>query len=188
MDWDRLKISKERKILLIAGAVLLLLGLVYRYFPAIDSMASLDDEILLKEQKLIKYRKMVRERNELEQKLINLNRTLERAEAGLLSGETSALAAVDIQNTLNAIAENIDVEVLTMRVLKPDEKEENLYIAVPVQVTLRGKVRQLKEMLYQVEDNAKLLKISDLRIRVIRSKEEGEVQATLTVEGFMKRT
>lgn len=184
----KFNISKERKIILIAGVVLLLMGVIYRYFPVFDSFTSLDDEIALKEQKLIKYRKMVQERNELEQKLIRLNRILERAESGLLTGDTPSLAAVDIQNIINKIAGNIGAEVLTMRVLKVDEKEETLYMAIPVQVTFRSRMRQLKELLYMIEDNPKLLKISDFRIRMIHGKEEGEIQATLTVEGFMKRT
>ncbi len=188
MNWIKFKLSKERKIILIAGALLLLIGVIYRNLPVFDNIASLDDEIILKEKKLIKYRRMVKERNELDQKLITLNRTLDKAQAGLLNGETPSLAAVDIQNRINKIAGNVEVEVLTMRVLKTDEKEENLYMAVPVQVTFRSRMRQLKEMLYMIENNAKLLKISDFRIRLIHSKEEGEVQATLTVEGFMKRS
>ena len=54
-----LKIGKERKILLIVGAILLLLGVVYRFFPFWESIDSLEDEIALTRKKLEKYRSMV---------------------------------------------------------------------------------------------------------------------------------
>jgi Tfp pilus assembly protein PilO len=184
----QLKINKERKIILIAGALVLFVGVLYRFFPVFESMESLEQEIVLKQKKLQKYRRMVQERNELESKLISYNRIVERAESGLLEGETSALAAVDIQNILNEITGKSDLEVLTMRVLKPEGKEEDLYTTIPVQITLRCTVRQLKEVVYQIESASKLLRIGDFRVRVVRSKDEGQVQATLTVEGFTKKT
>ena len=106
----------------------------------------------------------------------------------MLDGETPALAAVDIQNILNEITGKSELEVLTMRVLKAESEEEDLYTTVPVQITIRCTVRQLKEVVYQVESASKLLRISDFRVRVVRGKkEEGQVQATLTVEGFMEK-
>ena len=183
-----LKISKEKKILLTVGAILLLFGVVYRFFPFWESIESLEDEIALTRKKLGKYRSMVPERNELEKRLINYNRIIERAEGGLLEGETPALAAVDIQNILNEITGKSELEVLTMRVLKAESEEEDLYTTVPVQITIRCTVRQLKEVVYQVESASKLLRISDFRVRVVRGKkDEGQVQATLTVEGFMEK-
>ena len=182
-----IKLNKQRKVILIAGAIALFVGVVYRFFPIFDNIESMDDEIALKEKKLVKYRAMVREREALESKLISLNRAIERAENGLLEGETPALAAVDVQNILNEITGKSELEVLTMRVLKPQGKDEDLYTAIPVQITIRCTIRQLKEILYQVESSSRLLRISDFRVRVIRSKVEGQIQATLTVEGFVKK-
>ncbi len=184
----KLKINKERKIILVVGAVVILAGILYRFFPVFESMESLEQEIVLKQKKLLKYRQMVQERNELESRLISYNRIIERAESALLEGETSALAAVDIQNILSEITGKSDLEVLTMRILKPENKEEDLYTTIPVQITLRCTVRQLKEVVYQIESAPKLLRIGDLRVRVVRGKVEGQVQATLTVEGYTKKT
>jgi Tfp pilus assembly protein PilO len=183
----KLKINKERKIILLVGAVVILAGILYRFFPVFESMESLEQEIVLKQKKLQKYRQMVQERNELESRLISYNRIIERAESALLEGETSALAAVDIQNILSEITGKSDLEVLTMRVLKPEGEEEDLYTTIPVQITLRCTVRQLKEVVYQIESAPKLLRIGDLRVRVVRGKIEGQVQATLTVEGYTKK-
>jgi Tfp pilus assembly protein PilO len=116
-----------------------------------------------------------------------LNRIIENAESGLLEGKTPALGAVDVQNILKEITDKNDMEVLTMRVMKPENKEEDIYMIIPVQITIRCSVRQLKEVIYQIESSSRLLRISDCRIRVIRGRVEGQVQATLTVQGFMKK-
>lgn len=164
-----------------------MLGIVYRFFPIIENIESLEDEIALKEKNLIKYRRMVQERNELEARRLSLNRMVERAESGLLDGKTASLGAVNVQNTLKEITGQRDMEVLTMRVLKPESKEEDIYMSIPVQITVRCTIRQLKEIIYQIESSSKFLKINDCRIRVIRGRTEGQIQATLTVTGFMKK-
>ena len=182
-----IRLDRQKKILLVIGAVILFIGVIYRFFPFFENIESLDNEILLKEKKLAKYHQMVRERNDLEAKLESLNQIIENAESGLLEGKTTALAAVDVQNILKEITDKSDMEVLTMRVMKPENKEEDVYITIPVQITIRSSVRQLKEVIYQIESSSRLLKISDCRVRVIRGRVEGQVQATLTIQGFMNK-
>jgi Tfp pilus assembly protein PilO len=181
------KLDKQKKTLLIIGAVVLFIGAIFRFFPFFENIESLDDEISLKEKNLIKYRQMLRERNDLEARLVSLNRVIENAESGLLDGKTPALGAVDVQNILKEITDKSDMEVLSMRVMKPENKEEDIYMTIPVQITIRSSIRELKEFFYQLESSSTLLKVSDCRIRVIRGRIEGQVQATLTVQGFMKK-
>ena len=182
-----IKLDKQKKALIIIGAVVVFIAVLYRFFPFFENIESLDDEISLKEKNLIKYRQMVRERNDLEAKLDSLNRIIENAESGLLEGKTPALSAVDVQNILKEITDKSDMEVLTMRVMKPENKEEDIYMIIPVQITIRSSVRQLKEVIYQIESSSRLLRVSDCRVRVVRGRVEDQVQATLTVQGFMKK-
>lgn len=182
-----IRLDKQKKITISISAVLLLLVLIYRFFPFLENIESKDEEIVLKEKNLIKYRQMVKERNNLETKLDSLNQIIENAESGLLVGKTPALSAVDVQNILKEITDKTNLEVLTMRVMKPENNEEDPYMIIPVQITTRSSVRQLKDFIYQVESSAQLLRISDCRVRVVRGKVEDQVQATLTVQGFMKK-
>jgi Tfp pilus assembly protein PilO len=181
------KLEKRKKTLVLIGAIVIFVAVLYRFFPFFENIESLDDEIALKEKNLIKYRQMVRERNDLESKLASLNRIIENAEIGLLEGKTPALAAVDVQNILKVITDKSDMEVLTMRVMQPENKEEDIYMIIPVQITIRCSVRQFKEIIYQIESSSRLLRISDCRVREIRGRVEGQVQATLTVQGFMNK-
>ncbi len=182
--------NKERKYILIGGVLLLLTGAVYRFFPEIEAFQPSGEEIVLKQKKLIKYRQTVQERSQTDAKLIALNRSLERSEAGLLNGETPALAAVDIQNILNQIAGKSKVEVKAMRVLEPAEPEDGppvkaQFLRIPVQITVSSSIRQLKEILYGIETSSKLLRITEMKVTAGRSKPAEQIYSTLVVEGFM---
>jgi hypothetical protein len=182
--------NKERKYILIGGALLLLIGAVYRFFPEIEAFQPSGEEIVLKQKKLIKYRQTVEERSQTDAKLIALNRSLERSEAGLLNGETPALAAVDIQNILNQIAGKSKVEVKAMRVLEPAEPEDGppikaQFLRIPVQITVNSTIRQFKEILYGIETSSKLLRITEMKITAGRSKPAEQIYSSLVVEGFM---
>ncbi|GBC60194.1 hypothetical protein DENIS_1145 [Desulfonema ishimotonii] len=179
--------TKERKYILIIGAVLLVIGAMYRFSGEIGNLFAGGDETLVRQKQVLKYRKVVREKGLLQERFNVLNRTLSRSESGLLTGGTSALAAVDIQNILNDIAGRSQAEIRTMRVMRPVEPEEGgVYIAVPVQVALDVTIRQLEDILYRIENSPRLLKISNIRIRLPNTRNPEKIQVTFTVEGFMK--
>ena len=182
----KFKIDKQRKYILIAAAVLLLFGVIYRLFPFFQGIQEADSEIALKERQLVKYQQMVRKGNDLQAKLISLIRTLEKLESGLLTGETPALAAVDVQNTLNEVASRSEVEIKTVRVLKPEKMDEENYQSIPVQFTISSTIGQIKEMLYRIETSPKYLTIKKIRISVRHTRGLRQIQSDLTVAGVMK--
>lgn len=183
-----LKLNKERKYIIIGGCILLFIGILYRIFPFFQGIFSAGEEIAFKEKKLLKYRQIVWQRNELEEALRSLNRTLARAESGFLSGDTPALCAVDIQNILNEIASRSKLEIKTMLVLKPKKKKEVKYLGIPVKVSISSTISQLKGALYRIESSPKILKVKDIKIRAGRIKDDRaeQIESIITVEGFMK--
>ena len=179
-------LSRERKSLLICGIVLLLVGAVYRFSPNIPSVFSGSDEMSFKEKELLRYRKVLQEKKRLEATLLSRERELARVEAGLLSRGTPALAAVDIQSLINDIAGQKMVTIQSTRVLqsKPTENEE--YISVPVQVNMIAAVQPLVDILFFIENSAKLLKITNIRIRLPNVLRPEDIYCQFTVEGLMK--
>ena len=182
----KFQIDKQRKYILITVAVLLFFGVIYWLFPFFQGIQAAGAEIILKERQLAKYRQMVQKGNDLQAKLISLNRTLKQVESGLLAGETPALAAVNVQNTLNEVASRSEVEIKTVRVLKPEKMDEENYLSVPVQFTISSTIRQLKEMLYRIETSPKYLTIKKIKISVRHTRGLKQLQSDLTVAGVMK--
>lgn len=183
--------TKERKYILIGGAVLLILASIYRFSPQIDGFLETADDIAFKMEQMEKYRKRALKRQAYQTRLLDLNRKLQQLESRLLTGESSSLAAVDIQNILNDIVRRNRLEIDQIQVLRPRKNEDAKmegyqYEAVPVRISIESTIRQLQNILYGIESHPKILIIKDLQSRVLQSGEKEAIQTTLTVEGYMK--
>ena len=192
-EWLQLITDKKRRYLLIVGVVLLLFGLAFRLFPFYEGMKGGETDIAATKKRVAKYRQVVKGKGELETRLASLNRSLEQAEAGLLTGKTAALAAVDIQNTLNEIALGSGIEIKSMQVLKSQNQNQNqkqkaeLYISVPVQFSVSLTIRQLKDILYKIEASPKFfLTVQWIRISVAGAESPGQIRCDIAVSGIMK--
>ena len=186
-ECSTLIIDKRRRYLLIAGGVLLLFGLSFWLFPFFEGMQGGETDIAAQKRRVAKYRQTVKGRGEFEARLASLNKTLERAEAGLLTGKTAALAAVDIQNVLNEIAIGSGVEMRSVQVPRPQPKDTEQYISVPVQFTVSASIRQLKDILYKIEASQKFfLTVERIGISVAGAGGPGQIRCDITVSGIMK--
>ncbi|MBW1788569.1 MAG: hypothetical protein JRK53_18435 [Deltaproteobacteria bacterium] len=182
--------DRRTKLLLAVGCVLLVAGVGYRFQPRIQAIWSPNEEIVIKEKQLKKYRKIAKSGKLLAERIKANEKVLKKLQAGLLSGTTPALAAVDIQNILNDIAVKSGIEIRKVRVLKPEEMDDAEYIGIPVQFTLSSTVRQLKGILYGIDNASRYLSVKKITIKVPRagrSKPQAKIQADVTVAGMMKR-
>lgn len=190
----KITLDKKRKYFLLCMALLLMGGLIYRIWPQIESIQVSDgSEIDIKKKQLIKYHKMVRSGGALEKEADLLRQRLKKAESGLLTGKTTALAAADIQKVVREMAEKCGVEIKTVRVLKPEKVVEDYYIRIPLQLTISSSVRHLKEFLYLMMNSPKYLTVQKVGISVRRTrlrrksrKVTESVRADITVNGYLK--
>ncbi len=171
---------------MIAGAVLLLIGFGYWALPFLDKVPGGENDISVQMKRVAKYRQAVKERGLLEAKITSLNKSLQRAEAGLLTGQTAALAAVDIQNVLNEIALASGVEIRSVQILKSQKQDADPYVGIPVQFTVYATIRQLKDILYRIETSPKfLLTVERIGISVFGASAPGQIRCDITVSGIM---
>jgi len=193
-SWEELKgecsqliIDKRRRYLLIAGAVLLLFGFAYWSRPYVEGIRGGETDITAQKKRIAKYLQAVKGRGELEARFASLSKSLERAEAGLLTGKTAALAAVDIQNILSEIAVGSGIELRSVLVPKPQPKDTEQYVSVPVAFTVSASIRQLKDLLYKIEASPKFfLTVEKIGISVAGAGSPGQIRCDVTVSGIMK--
>ena len=183
----RITLTKERKIILAAGGVLLISGVLYRMYPFIQGLGMDGNTIRLKGEKLVKYQQLVSERNHLEERKTFLLKTVERAEYALLAGESPALAAVDLQNRLSEICLRPGAKIKTTRVLKPENVDDAYYMAIPIELGIDATIREVQEIVYQIESGEKYLTITRLNILAPAGKNEDKLNLTLVVQGYMRR-
>ncbi len=187
MIFKSIHLNTERKVILIGGIILLLAGAVYRFYPSVNSIFSIADEVELKKDHIGKYLKVVERRKQADRENKYVNRQFKQMGASLLEGDTTSLAAVEIQNIINEIVEISNVEITTMQVMKPKEAEKQDYTRIPVRFSIKSNIVQLKEILYKIESSPKLLIITELDSESVRSKEQKQIRSTIVVEGVMRR-
>ncbi len=185
--------DKKRKYLILCG-ILLLIMTIYKYIvhPAFLYVDRLGEEIVLKHKMLSGYKKVIYGKTDLTYKLSFIKKELTRAGAGLLNGNTPALASVEIQNRLNKIVTKSGVELKSMKILDPVVTD--YYTMLPVQYNIVSDTRSLRDMLYRIENSPTYLIIKELRVRVrkkrtrFRDKQNNyEINSTLTITGYMKK-
>ena len=184
--FEKTAMTRERKIILLAGAVLLVIGAIYRFWPAIVSTVSVVDEIAFKTEQVEKYQQIAARKDLVVKENAAVKKQFRLMENRLLTGSTPSLSAVEIQNTLNGIAEAVGVKFSTMRVMKAVESEGAGYVRVPVQFSMDSDILQFKDMIYQIETSSRLLVVSELDIRQLRSRDGYRIRSVVTVEGVMK--
>ena len=177
-----------------AGILLLLAGALYRFWPSIQELSQglsgRDEDILLKQKQIAKYQQVLQARDDLEKRVESLEKTLKKRESELFAGETPAIAAADIQKVLQEIAQKSQVEIKTVRVLKPEEVGNQYYLNIPVQLNINGTIRHLKDFLYGIMVSPKCLTVKKVGLRVLRRRRSSAdtIRADITVCGFLKKS
>lgn len=178
--------TRERKLILIGGMIALVLGALYRFAPDPDALFSAGADLAFQRKQLAKYRRLAAEKESLQAAMPQAARALAQAEAGLLTGATPALAAVEIQNIVSELAGRDGISIQSTRMVSPPKPEPGRpYAAIPVQVTLTAGIDRVSELLHRLETAPRLLRISDLRLRVNDPQKPDILQTVFTVEGFV---
>ena len=188
-----LQLRKRRKII-VAGLALMALAAMFYLFNSLNrSTYRFNEALNLKQDKLGKYRQKVLEKKVMERELLSLQTTFKQAEAALLTGKTVSLAAAEIQQIVTNITNAAGAQIMTVRILQPDRSAKEMYLAIPVEVTINSTMRQLTQLLYKLDNSTKLLSIAKLgiksragRSRLVRGVSTANLITTLTVEGFVK--
>ena len=181
----RLQMNRERKIILIVGGILLLLGIAYRFMPSLDLFIPDRNETAIKQSRIERYEQKIAQKKSLEQQKLRLSKTFERLKIGLLQGKTASLAAVAMQNRLNDISDVLNLNITSMRVLKEVKIENTDIVAIRVQFSVDLSMRQLKRLLYKIETSDSYLHIENMQLRASRMTDAEKITANLTVVGYL---
>lgn len=181
----RLK-QREKKVLLLGGIIVILI-LVY-YFTAWykDMSASLGDYVDARRMKLERQLTEISRKADIQKEFEVVSADLKELEKGLLSGSKPPLAAAEIQRTLKNIVSTVDVNINLERTLDSVPTENDLYLGIPVEIGFAASTAKLKDILYRIKTSPLQLTVSDIKILVRNTDNPMDVNATLTVKGFMK--
>jgi general secretion pathway protein M len=176
---------RGRLVALALLVIPLILVLRYAVWPAADAWMSLEDELAETRLQIDHYRRLLAQMPALREATAELERTRPLS-ALLLSGDNRALAAADLQRSLQRAVEEHGATMLSLRV-KPTASQGALE-RIAVEARLRADVRQLRDLLYYVESSTPYLFVDNLSInvRTARRRNPGNdlLDVNLTVFGL----
>ena len=175
---------RERLIVVVGAAALaLVLGWTFVVEPLTERLRSTTELVPGRAQVLTRRLDLIGRKDAIIRELEATNADINRAARRFLAEAAPAVAASELQNLTKDMAAQAGTEVRSERILPPVERGEILEI--PVEIAVSGEIRQLVDLLTQLESAEKLLTVQDLRVRVVNVSQPRELLATLTVSGYI---
>lgn len=108
---------------------------------------------------------------------------IEQLSTRLLAAAAPPVAASELQKIAKDTATAAGMEVRSERILPPVEHGEILEI--PVEIAVSGEIRNLVQLLTQIETAKKLVVVQDVKVRVMNVTQPKDLLATVTLAGFI---
>jgi type II secretory pathway component PulM len=175
--------SRDKKILLVGGMAVLLIGVFYAVTTLIPSRDELSREVELKKRLLIKQRDMIGQDQTYASRLERYNKRLEQDMGRLLTGSTPAMAAAELQSMLSDLAAQNGVEI-SRKTARPEQKVLENLMKVAVQMETNCGPDQLVQLLSAIENYNKFLTVDELGVTSYRIQKKLEIHPLITVAGY----
>jgi Tfp pilus assembly protein PilO len=181
-----MKLSRREQgvLALLSLAGLVYVGFVYGIDPVLGSQQAIREEIELKRASLDQYRLVASERKRFQDRVSELQARVTESEGFLLRGDKVPVAAAEVQELLHHFEQETGVSIIREAVLRP--KQNDMFLEVSIELSVKGSLGQIKDFLYRVETHDKLLTIPQLSIRSSFSA-NGPLSVDLHVAGHMPR-
>ncbi len=177
--------QRERTVIGLGIAGLLTVGgYLYVIEPMLARQREVAELIPIREATLERRRLMVAQREQLAAELESLAGQVDTASSGFLAGPTAPLAASELQKLVKEMALAAEVDVRSERVMAPVDLKGVLEI--PIELTVACTVRQVVALLTRIEQTPRLLRVTDLKIRVAAPGQPRELLTTITVSGYLR--
>ena len=178
--------SRDKKSLVIGGAfIMLYLLFIFIAKPKYKESLLVNQKIQDKIIFIQKYYEVLSQKDYYKAKGVenkSINTTLNQR---FLSKVKPSLAASEHQGLLEQLANKTGVNIIRFRVDKPKYTERLLTIST--EVTIRSKLRNLTNFMHLLESNQKFMVIEKILLQRINKTDLEELQAQLTVSGFIKK-
>lgn len=178
--------QRDKRALQIAGiAAALFLLLELGAFPMWDRWEAERANLPVRERTLHKYRNAVATKALRDAEGATLGTRVREAEAGLLTGETPAIASAELRQWMQQLASEHSIEVRTSQFL-PVKPLSDDYWQVPLGLQVQGRMDSLVSFLKAFGASPKVLSVQQLSI-VSSANKEKLLTVNLTVAGILRR-
>ena len=176
-----------RERFIVAGAVviaLLLSGWIFVIEPIRARNGTTAELVPVREEVLARRRALVARKPTITAEIQSIDQRIAQVSSRFLTAATPAVAASELQNIAKEMTTAAKTETRTERILPPVERGELLEI--PIEIAISGEIRQIVDMLERLERAPKLLRVNELKVRVMNVALPKELLATMTLSGFIR--
>jgi Tfp pilus assembly protein PilO len=176
-----------RERMIVGGAVLIALvigGWLFVIEPIRARNATTAELVPVREEVLARRRALVARKAGITADLQAVDQRIAQLSARFLTAATPAVAASELQNIAKEMTTAAKTETRTERILPPVERGELLEI--PIEIAISGDIRQIVDLLDRLERAPKLLRVNELKVRVMNVAQPKELLATMTISGFIR--
>jgi general secretion pathway protein M len=177
--------ARERFV--VAGAALiavLVAGWIFVIEPIRARNETTAELVPVREEVLARRRALVARKPTITAEIQGIDQRIAQISARFLTAATPAVAASELQNIAKEMTTAAKTETRTERILPPIERGELLEI--PIEIAISGEIRQIVDMLDRLEHAPKLLRVNEVKVRVMNVAQPRELLATMTLSGFIR--
>lgn len=175
---------QRSKVLTIASPLIVILICLlfyqYVYVRVHGDLAAISEEQAMKKKTLDKYINLIAEKPQLEEKLASLKEERKAQDSKFMTGDTQALAAATLQETVKGIITGRGGSVSSERVGKSEESGKFKVISVSIDAVLPDP-RALGDILYSLETRTPYLIVKELDTRIRNYREPRDVMVKLDI-------
>jgi type II secretory pathway component PulM len=177
--------GRERSIVIAAIALAILIGgWLFVVEPIRARNASTAELLPVRTDVLARRRELVARKGAFATELQAADRRIENLSTRFLIAATPAVAASELQNIAKEMTTAAKTETRTERILPPVERGELLEI--PIEIAISGEIGQIVDLLERIDRAPKLLRVNELKVRVMNVSQPKDLLATMTLSGFIR--
>jgi hypothetical protein len=179
-------VKKSKLLFLLIPVMVILLGLAFYDYVYMEIRAkeqTLDELKQSKQRTLEKYISAISQKEDLEKRISTLRESRKTRETTLLEGQTSSVAAANLQSIVKEIITSKGGNISSEKAEKPEDLSHLKVIIVGVDAIL-PEARALNEILYLFETHPITLVIRELDIRVRNVREPKELMVKISISAI----
>lgn len=183
-----MNIKNSRKFFLNTGVFFLGLASFYLLIlkPISIKHTRTLDKIEKKESLLYRYKAILEQKDQLKKRITFVKNESEKLDKFLLTGNKPSIATSELQVLLENIAKKTNVTVKNVTNKRPHEK--GIFFQIPLEIAIESTLRELKDVIYHIENLDKLILIRKINIRLIKSDNPEKLESKLLIDGYIKKT
>jgi type II secretory pathway component PulM len=176
--------ARERKLLMVGGTITILVFAFYLMSSLLPNSSELTRTVDSKRAMLLKQKEIISQEDGFKARITQYEQRLNQDRTRLLPGDNPSTAAAALQKVLKDFADQSGVEITSTTTL-PDQKIQDILTKITVQLSVNCTLDELVRFLTMVESYEKYLRVEQLYIQQIPTRNRVEIRPQIKVTGYV---